>query len=87
MSPGIAALGQAGFAASEDVPQCCRGLTKCTRGILSKPLVQVLGCGKNIIGGSDDEADLASFHFPKILPCELPMLHVFPVSPLALFGL
>ena len=37
--PGVAALRQTGFTASEDVSQCCRGLTECTGRIFSKPLV------------------------------------------------
>lgn len=62
MSPGVAGLGHAGFAAGENVTQCCRGLTEGTGRIFSKPLV--------IVGGSDDEADLASSHLPEILPCQ-----------------
>lgn len=41
----------------------------------------VLGRGKNIVGGSDGEAEEASFHLPKILPCELTALQIFPASP------
>ena len=87
MPPGVAALGQTGFTAGEDVSQCCRSLAKCARRIFTEPLVEVLGRGKNIIGGPDDEADLASFHFPKVPPCEPPMLQPLPIGPLTLFGL
>lgn len=43
--------------------------------------------GHYTVGGSDDEADLASFHLPQISPSELKVLQVFPASPLPLLDL
>ena len=52
----------------QPVSMCCRVAGVWQRGHdVPKPLVQVLGTGKSIIDGSDDEAKSASFHFLEIL--------------------
>lgn len=75
------------FAASENMPQGCGGFDREHKKDLLHPTALGSWHGKNIVGGSVDEADLASFHSPKILLCEIVMRQVFPVSPQYLFGL
>ena len=48
---------------------------------VSYPLVHVLGCGKNIIVGSDDEAESASCHILKIFPGKRVVFQVFLSCP------
>ena len=71
MPPDVASLCEAGLTTSQDVFESRWSWTEGTGWILTIPLMEVFWRWEHIIGGSDDEADVACLHFPKRPPAEV----------------
>lgn len=82
--PGVVALCKAGLTTSQDMFESRWSWAEGTGWVLAIPLVEVFLRWEHIIGGSDDEADVACLHFPELPPTEPSPLQVFPPHPLSL---
>jgi len=83
---GVAALCEAGLTIGQDLFESHWSCAEGTGWILTIPLMEVFWRWKHIIGGSDDEADVACLHFSEHPPAKLSPLQVFPPHPLSLLG-
>ncbi len=80
----VSALYEAGLTTGQDMFESRWSWAEGTDWVLAIPLVEVFWRWEHIIGGSDDEADVACLHFPKLPPAELSPLQAFPPHPLSL---
>lgn len=71
MSPGITTLCEAGLATGQDVLKSRWSWAEGTGWVLAIPMVEVFWRWEHIIGGSDDEADVACLRFPEVPPAKL----------------
>lgn len=86
MPPGVATLCEAGLATIKDVFVSRRSWAEGTGWVLAIPLVEVFWRWEHILRSSDDEVDVACFHFLELPPAEFSPLQTFPPGPLSVLG-